>query len=230
MKLKWIVFAAIGFLLMITVIVINSNQWFNNIYQVEASPPQIEHKSHNEDTSRIIPNNRNNNENPDNIPTRQAYILLFRFFAKYNNDEAKKYSRGYLRHIGLGKQPKSACLDTTSYTSVGTADEDIDAFIEVANNFNRKVAVFDVKADEIKDRTFPNPKAEAMDELNALQQQKEILTDTTIALLRTKLNLEAFNRIESHILKRIKRLTKKIPSPPNPLSSEWNSPMAHNHN
>lgn len=194
------------------------------------SQPEVIKEPHKQNSSHTTFNNRIINNNPNDIPTQKAYILLFRFFAKYNSDGAKKYSRGHLRHIGLGNQPQSACPNTMSYTSVGIGDEDIDAFIEVANNFNQKVTVLDVKADEIKDRTFPNPNAAAMNELTALQQQKERLADETIALLRTRLNSEAFNRIESHIQNRVKRLTKKIASPPNPLSPEWRSSPSHNHN
>jgi hypothetical protein len=228
MKGKWLILAALGIFSIVTVLTFASKQAWSSGGKVEAISLQSEEKQSN-NNSATPQENRVNNNNPDEIPSRAAYILLFRFFAKYDNGGAKNHARSYLRHIGLGKQPKNACPDTTSYASTGINDQDIDSVIEVAHIFNQKVAVLDTKADAIKDKTFPNPNAAAMSELTTLQREKEILTDETIVLLRSKLSQSAFSRIENHIQNRVKRLTKKVASPPNPLSPVWRDSSAHNH-
>jgi hypothetical protein len=173
-------------------------------------------------------------KNPEMIPDRVAYMLLFRFISNHRKNETEqKQIREYVRQIGLGKQrrcPPSVTPEDCSLPDVVSNDSDIDALIAAAESFQQRVSVLDAQAKEIKDRTWPNPRAEVMAQLTSLQRQKESLADELIASLSSRVSVAGLQRLSKHINQRIKHLTKRFPGPPSlPDGHGWreHSPKRH---
>lgn len=156
-------------------------------------------------------------KNPEMIPDRIAYMLLFRFISTHRKNETEqKQIREYVRQIGLGKQhrcPQSVVPDDCSLPNVGAGDSDIDALIAAAESFQQQVSVLDAQAKDIKDQTWPNPSPEVIAQLTLLQRQKETLADEIIASLPSQLSPGGLQRVIHHINQRVKHLTKRFPGP-----------------
>ncbi|MGI8642460.1 MAG: hypothetical protein ACR2MG_21230 [Pyrinomonadaceae bacterium] len=88
----------------------------------------------------------NRNKNPEVISDIAAFSLLFRFIAGNQDVEAKKRIRSYIKQIGLGKC-KACSIEANK--DRGT-EQDLNALIDVADEFQRRVSVLDLQAAEIK--------------------------------------------------------------------------------
>ena len=123
-------------------------------------------------------------DNPQLIPDRVAYTMLFRLIANRQTEEEKNRIRAYIRQAGLGKQ---SC---EKYPSTGIGDADIDGLVAAAEEFQRRVGVLDLQAKEIRNNNKNSPSAEAVSHLKQLQEQKEKITDEIIASLGKYLSAE----------------------------------------
>lgn len=143
--------------------------------------------------------------NPELIPDAAAYSVMFRMLSNWHTESAARSIRAYIRRIvGLGIQkPCQGCR-----SSVGAGDTDIDALLSTAKEFHQRVSVLDDKVKGIKDRTWPNPNAETMAQLTALQRQKEqIIADLSVSL-STRLSVGGLQRVHQHVNGHVKRNIK----------------------
>ncbi len=137
--------------------------------------------------------------NPELIPDHVAYTLVFRTLATRQGTEFEKNrSRAWAKKISLD--------DTTA-----------DKLIEAANEFNARVSILDQQANEIKNRTWPNPDAAVMGQLTALQARKEALVAEIAASLPSRLGQTAAANLRQHITGSLKRKMKISPVSVNPI-------------
>lgn len=140
-------------------------------------------------------------KHPELIPDQVAYSLLFRTISGNQDPEAKKRMRNYVRQMGLGK-----CPTCPKATATGTdTDQDIDAFIAAADEFQQRVGVLDRQVIEIKRNNWPNPSLEVMAQLTQLQRQKEAIIADIAASLPKRLSAKGVEHVRLHISERVKK-------------------------
>lgn len=173
-------------------------------------------------------------DNPNAIPDRMAYALLFRFIANHRGDLNKEHEiKAYIRGLGLGRQCQHCPSvneqgQTVIRQSVGKDDDDIDGLLAVVDEFQRKVGALDAQAMEIKDRTWPNPNSEVMEQLTALQRKKEAILDGLIASLPRRLSAGGVKRVLDHVGGRVKQMSKRVPGPASlPGGPGWKAVPGH---
>lgn len=137
--------------------------------------------------------------NPELIPDHVAYTLIFRTIATRQGTEFEKArSRAWAKSAGF--------------------DEAVaDKLIEAANEFTLKVSVLDLRAKEIKDRTWPNPGPATMAELTALQEKKEALVNQVAASLTARLGEQTAGKLRQHVTVHLKSRMKIAPASANPI-------------
>lgn len=137
--------------------------------------------------------------NPEMIPDSTAYRLLFKVLAGRQTENEKIKVQHYLRQ----SQP-------------GLKDEDINALLAAADEYQAHVGLLDKQAKEIKDRHWPNPAPDVMENLRRLQEQKEARVQQVIASLQHRLSADGLRSIERHIHERVKRRVKISPDAQSP--------------
>lgn len=152
------------------------------------------------------PNTINGATNPELIPDHVAYSLLFRFLANRENEGDKKAIRAYIRQMGLGKKKCKDCEASE------TQDTDIDSLLAVAEEFNRRVAVLDRQAFNLRVNNQSPRSPQVMAQLADLQRQKEALVEEIIASLPQHLSVDAMKEMRNHINERVKRKIKMASS------------------
>lgn len=141
-------------------------------------------------------------KNPEMIPDRVAYVLIFRTIATPQGTEFEKArSRAWTKRLGLGFDE-------------ATGGE----LIKAANEFATQVKPLDQQAHEIKNRTWPNPDAATMAQLAALQAQKEALVNQIVASLPARLGQEQAGKLHLHMTNRLKAKMKIAPVSANPIA------------
>jgi hypothetical protein len=161
---------------------------------------------------------------PQLIPDRVAYILLLRLIAD-RPDSERGVTRDYIRHVGLGRQDCLDCPETA------ISDDDIDALLITAKEFQRRVEVLDAQAQRIKDENWPNPSAETMARLAKLERQHDAISDEIIASLPRRLSAGGLIRLRQHVAQRMKRNIKIYAgavTPPGQGGEGW-QPIEHSH-
>lgn len=140
------------------------------------------------------PNTIDGNVNLELIPDHIAYIMVFRSIATpQNTDLEKRRSRAWAKSIGFN-------------------DAVIDKLLAVANEFHTRVSVLDNQVKEIKDRSWPNPSTQVMEQLADLQGQKEAIVAEIITSLPTQLGTEDTKKLRQHVNNHVKRKVKLVPS------------------
>lgn len=162
--------------------------------------------------------------NPELISDKVAYSMLFRLVADRPTQEEQNSIRSYLRQAGLGCQ-------TCGATPTGAEEAEIEAIIAAAEEFHRRVSLLDNQADEIKNRTWPNPSAEVMMQLRQLDAQYEAIVTETIASLPARLGASGIRKLQRHVSEGMKRKIKVSPGPSTPPGGpEWQYPLPnHQH-
>lgn len=145
-------------------------------------------------------------KNPELIPDRTAYTLLFRLIANRQTDEEKNRIRAYIRQMGLGNGECQSCSKAEKAQAKGD-DKDIDALIAAAEEFEQRVGVLDDRAVEIKhNRLITNPERAA--QLSGLQQQKEAIVDEIIASFPQHMSAVGREKMRQHVNEHVKRKVK----------------------
>lgn len=142
-------------------------------------------------------------KNPELIPDRVAYSLLFRVLTGGKRPESRARIRSYVRQFGTGVQ---GCEDTSC--SKRMAADDVDAVFAAADEFQPRVAALDQRAAEIKKNNWSNRTPEVTAQLAQLQRQKDALMDEFAASLSRRLSPGGLNRLRAHVEWRIKTRTK----------------------
>lgn len=132
-------------------------------------------------------------KNPELIPDRVAYTLLFRLIANRQTDVEKNRIRAYIRQLGFG-------------------NTDINALLAVAEEFQQRVGLLDQQAKEIKDRSRINPNPMMAVQLILLQQRKEVIVDELLASLPHRMSADGIEKVRQHINEHVKRNVKLGPA------------------
>lgn len=139
------------------------------------------------------PSTIDGNVSPELIPDHIAYMMVFRTIAlRQNTDFEKNRSRAWARSVGLD-------------------DASADKLLAAANKFHMRVSVLDNQVKEIKDRTWPDPSVQVMEQLNDLQKKKEAIVADIVFSLPTLLGTEVAEKLHQHINSHIKRKVKIAP-------------------
>ncbi|HKS29388.1 MAG TPA: hypothetical protein VJS44_16275 [Pyrinomonadaceae bacterium] len=107
--------------------------------------------------------------------------------------------------MGLGRPCCNQAL------SLGTEEADIDALIAAAEEFHRRISVFDSQAKEIRNKVNGSFSEETKRQLKQLQKQKEQIVDEIAASLQRQVSKTGVERIKSHIRTRVKPQIKFTP-------------------
>lgn len=141
---------------------------------------------------------------PELIPDEVAYSLLFRVVSNAQSADARIRIRHYIRRLGLGNQAGNRC-SVEEGSSAETNDDDIDAFIAVADDFRRRVSVLDQQAIQIKRLKLAKMTDEMRMRLVRLQQQKEEIVAELVGILPRRLTSSGAENIRMHVNEGMKR-------------------------
>jgi len=95
--------------------------------------------------------------------------------------------------------------------SAGLDEAAADKLIEAANEFNTRVGSLDQQANEIKNRTWPNPDAATMARLTELHGKKEALVTEIVSSLPARLGEQTAGKLRQHVTDHLKRKMKIAP-------------------
>jgi len=127
--------------------------------------------------------------NPAAIPDRIAYEILFTSITTtpQAGEAERKIAQGLARKTGLD-------------------DAKAELLRQIGNDFRNRISVFDRQAMELKDRHWPKPSVAVMNQLDALQKQKEAVLDGMIYSLPGRLGAEEAQKLSQ----RIEEIKKKV--------------------
>ena len=127
--------------------------------------------------------------NPAAIPDRIAYEILFNSTATtpQTSEAERKVAQGLAKKTGLD-------------------DAKAELLRQISNDFKSRISAFDRQALELKDRHWPKPSAAVMNQLDALQKQKEAVLDGMINSLPGRLGTEDAQKLSQ----RIEEIKKKV--------------------
>lgn len=148
----------------------------------------------------------NGAKNPQLIPDQVAYSLLFRLVSGAQNAEAKMRVRSYVKQM-VGECSNCPGEEATKDKNK-RKEQDTNAFVTTAYEFQQRVSVLDQQAIEIKKLNWPNPSPEVMARLSQLQRQKEVIVAELMASLPKRLSASGANKLRSHVSERVKRNMK----------------------
>lgn len=155
--------------------------------------------------STQIPPGSDDSTNPDDIPDRIAYSLLFRFLSnptRIQNGNGEKRLRKYVAEIGLGKKDCATC-------PTGLTDEaDINALLAAATEFRQRVDVLDQQAAQLKKENRINPDPARTAKLAELQQKKDAVVDKIASSLVKRLSKRAADGMPLFLRDRVKKRIK----------------------
>jgi len=158
------------------------------------------------------PGTVNGSQNPELVPDRVAYSILFRFLSDRQSEDEKNSMRFYLRQkLGGGD------CDATEEEKAAT-DNVIDALLTAATEFSKQVAPLDSEAKSLKDKHWPNPSSDVMGSLARLQARKDAAVLKLAASLRGRFTgkVKESAKLERLIHENLKRKIKITPSPQSP--------------
>ena len=141
--------------------------------------------------------------NPDDIPDRLAYMLLFRFLSNSSlsqDENVRRQAHAYLRQARLGKR---SC--TTCQTADLTDEADISVLMSAANEFRKRVGALDTQAVQLKRQNRVNRDPAITVQLARLQLEKEIITDSIVASLSARLSSHAKQELRRFIREHVKK-------------------------
>lgn len=173
----------------------------------KTAQPQLTAQQVAKDPAGIIDGKRN----PELIPDTAAYTALFLTLANRNSPQEQESARAYL----------------TRFDS-GLSDSDIASLISVANEYRRRVSVFDAQVKVIKDLNWPKPDSAVFVKLRQLQTAKEALIHEIASSLRNKLSSRGTKSLTDQLLPHIKSNTKLAPEPRSlPGGEDWQPQGTH---
>lgn len=138
------------------------------------------------------------------VPDIVLYSLLFRFVSSAEEPAARSRVRHYLRQIGLGNQARYKCSEQEAMVEANYDDADIDAFMQVADEFHRQVRVLDQEAIRI---LLGGPISRNDIRLVKLQRKKEQIVAELINSLPDRLGSRSARRVLLHVSERMRKGT-----------------------
>jgi hypothetical protein len=165
------------------------------------------------------PGTINGAQQPERIPDRAAYSILFRVLSNRNTEQEKQRARAYVRHV----------LACSKCNKTKEDDTDADAILTLVEEFNQKVKNLDSEVKRLKDTHWPQPGAQVMARLQEMQVQKDKVMDELISSLPKRLSIDGLEKIKAHI-GRMKTKMKVVPSPQSPPGGPgWKPGNVHQH-
>jgi hypothetical protein len=146
--------------------------------------------------------------NPEKIPDRLAYTLLFRFLSNRKTEIEKNTARTYLRMI-FGCD---VCPDSTGTKQQRVAAHaNITKFLKIAEEFESQIQTLDRDARETRGpgQQFLNDTARG--KLKKLDADKGELVKRTMAVIKSRLGPEGSQRLHDYLLGPFKRRIKIHP-------------------
>lgn len=155
------------------------------------------------DTDQIIPKSAinklqaataTNPTNPELIPDRIAYMMVFRLLSSHRNESDRKRLRPYIKQI-LGI----------------TNNNDIEEVFRLADDFKRLTLPIDSQINSIKERYHPAHSPFNNDdrqELNKLKKDKEKIVDDLMDDIPRRLTANGKNKLHRNIQERVKQKIK----------------------
>ncbi len=164
--------------------------------------------------------------NPELIPDRAAYLILFRLLANRNTSEEKKRVESYIRDmLDIGCESCGALRESGKLLNTENANRnreqeqaDIDAVFAVMEEFNQQVALLDNQAKDARERRRSDP--QAILQLTALQAQKNTLIESKSVALIQRLSSVSRSKLQSFINGRLKQKIKIVPIQPAPATQQ----------
>jgi hypothetical protein len=152
--------------------------------------------------------------NPEMISDRVAYSMFLQLIwdhLKTNETRDRQRLEGYFNMTTLGRM-------------------DRDVLINVATLLQQRTAPLTQQAKEIKNRNFPNPSPEVMQQLTLLQRQREAITDELIATIPNRLSASGLQKLRRFTNEHVKRKVKILPPAPLPGGPGWQQQSPANNN
>lgn len=142
-------------------------------------------------------------KNPEKIPDKAAYSLLFRFLSGRTTDAEKNRARAYVRMMlrGTGCVPPGA-----------SEEAHIDSLLAAAEDFNRRASVLDRQAQEVKGNNRFDRSPEKLSKLKGLQKHKDALVMEVVATLPGRLGADVAQKLHEHMNTVFKRKMKIKPN------------------
>lgn len=132
--------------------------------------------------------------NPQLIPDRVAYLLVFRLLSSHKNDTERKRLRGYVRqNLGI------------------TDDNEIEAVFRLADDFKQRTIPIDNQINSIKEHYHPSHSSFSNDDrkkLDKLKKDKEKIVNDLVADLPRRLNQNSKDKLHRNLQERVKQKIK----------------------
>lgn len=133
-------------------------------------------------------------QNPELIPDRVAYSMIFRLLSSHKNDAEHKRLRGYVRqNLGI------------------TDDNEIEEVFRLAGDFKQRTIPVDNQINSIKDRYHPTHSAFSNDDrkkLEKLKKDKEKIVDDLVADIPRRLSANGKDKLYRNLQERVKQKIK----------------------
>jgi hypothetical protein len=136
----------------------------------------------------------NGSKHPEMIPDHVAYTLLFRLIANRRTEVEQKRILAYIQQMIFGEGSSS--------------DADVNALVAAAEEFQQRVGVLDLQAEEIKDHNQGDQSSVKIAQLKRLQRQKEAIIDEIVASLPGRLSKTGVEHVRWHVSEHVKRNAK----------------------
>jgi hypothetical protein len=138
----------------------------------------------------------NGERNPAAIADSVAYDLFFRSLIFAPEERAVAESR---------LQALAAELELS--------EAETNLLREFAEKYNERVVALDRRAETIKDKHLSNLDAQDVEQLSALQKQKEAIVTSTVASLPSRFAQATASKLRSYIDGRVKRRVRSVQPP-----------------
>jgi hypothetical protein len=141
------------------------------------------HHHHTQNIANLPPLLTDGASNPSDIPDSIAYEILFNSVADGAN--VNEVERLRARHFA----------EKTKLSS-----ENVDLLRLSANRFRVNVSVLDTQAAELKNKHWPKPSSDVLEQLASLQRQKQAILSAAISSLTGQLGDDDKEKIKERIL------------------------------
>jgi len=163
-------------------------------------PPAFQPRASDPDLAGVIDGARS----PERIPHLVAYRLFLRSFVAPTIEETETEE-----NPATAAAIRKANQDRI-FQMLGFSEQEIVALLAIANEFGQKSRDLDRQAAEIKDRSWPEPPAEAIAALQGLQERNDDLVREVMRSLPRRMGAVAAFRLDAHISERVKRQIKIV--------------------
>lgn len=146
---------------------------------------------------------------PDMVPDRVAYSLLFRFLSGRNTEDEKNRARAYVRMIFGCKDCGSEKVNDKQKAA---AEAEVEAFLSIASDFDRHVGALDRQAREVKGHPGAKLDNEGRNKLGQLKKQKDTFVDSLVGSLPSRLGASGVAKLRRYMKEEFKQKVKIGPA------------------